>query len=45
MELRVIVPGHFQTRVAFGDEFRVSADDSLFLALEKLFGEPVAELV
>ena len=45
MELRVVVPGRFQTRVAFGDEFRVSADDSLFLALEKLFGEPVAELV
>jgi DNA polymerase-3 subunit alpha len=45
MELRVTVPGRFQTRVAFGDEFRVSADDSLFLALEKLFGEPVAELV
>src|SRR5262249_38609760 len=31
MELRVTVPGRFQTRVAFGDEFRVSADDSLFL--------------
>jgi DNA polymerase-3 subunit alpha len=45
MELRVTVPGRFATRVAFGDEYRVSADDSLFLALEKLFGEPVAELV
>jgi DNA polymerase-3 subunit alpha len=45
MELEVTVPGRYQTKVAFGDEFRVSADDSLFLALERLFGEPVAELV
>ncbi|PRP91010.1 DNA polymerase III subunit alpha [Enhygromyxa salina] len=45
MELAVTVPGRYQTKVVFGDEFKVSADDSLFLALEKLFGEPVAELV
>ena len=45
MELQVTVPGRYQTRVVFGDEYKVSADDSLFLALEKLFGEPVAELV
>jgi DNA polymerase III subunit alpha len=45
MELQVTVPGRYQTRLIFGDEYRVSADDSLFLALEKLFGEPVAELV
>ncbi|MFO7562222.1 MAG: DNA polymerase III subunit alpha [Enhygromyxa sp.] len=45
MELQVEVPGRYRTRVVFGDEFKVTADDSLFLALEKLFGEPVAELV
>ncbi|KIG12782.1 DNA polymerase III alpha subunit [Enhygromyxa salina] len=45
MELEVTVPGRYATKVAFGDQFRVSADDSLFLALERLFGEPVAELV
>jgi len=45
MELQVTVPGRYQTRMIFGDEYRVSADDSLFLALEQLFGEPVAELV
>lgn len=45
MELQVEVPGRYKTRVVFGDEFKVTADDSLFLALEKLFGEPVAELV
>jgi DNA polymerase III subunit alpha len=45
MELQVTVPGRYQTKVVFGDEYKVSADDSLFLALEKLFGAPVAELV
>jgi DNA polymerase-3 subunit alpha len=45
MELSVEVPGRYRTRVTFGDEYKVSADDALFLALEKLFGEPVAELV
>ena len=45
MELQVVVPGRYQTKVVFGDEYRVTADDSLFLALEKLFGAPVAELV
>ncbi|HVI02307.1 MAG TPA: hypothetical protein VM869_26525 [Enhygromyxa sp.] len=45
MELTVEVPGRYRTRVMFGDEYKVSADDALFLALEKLFGEPVAELV
>ncbi len=44
MELEVTVPDRYQTKIVFGDEYRVSADDSLFLALEKLFGEPVAEL-
>jgi DNA polymerase-3 subunit alpha len=45
MELQVTVPGRYRTRVVFGDEYKVTADDALFLALEKLFGEPVAELV
>ena len=31
--------------VVFGDEFCVTADEGLLLALERLFGRPVARLV
>ncbi|EDM78759.1 DNA polymerase III, alpha subunit [Plesiocystis pacifica SIR-1] len=44
MEMSVTVPGRYATQVVFGDEFKVKADDSLFVALERLFGGPVAEL-
>lgn len=44
MELEVRVGGRYQTKMIFGDEFRVAATDGLFLALERLFGEPVASL-
>ncbi len=44
MELEVRAEGQFQTKMVFGDEFRVTADDALFVALERLFGCPVAEL-
>ncbi len=44
MELEVRVGDRYQTKLVFGDEFKVVADDGLFLALERLFGEPVAEL-
>jgi DNA polymerase-3 subunit alpha len=44
MELEVRVGDRYSTKLMFGDEFRVVADDGLFLALERLFGEPVAEL-
>ncbi|MCA9686259.1 MAG: DNA polymerase III subunit alpha, partial [Myxococcales bacterium] len=44
MELEVTVGGRFSTKVVFGDEFKVTADDAMFLALERLFGEPVAVL-
>jgi DNA polymerase-3 subunit alpha len=44
MELEVRVGDRYCTKLVFGDEFKVSADDGLFLALERLFGERVAEL-
>ncbi|MEZ4454824.1 MAG: DNA polymerase III subunit alpha [Nannocystaceae bacterium] len=45
MELQVTVDGRFTSTVVFGDKFSVRADDSLLLALERLFGGPVARLV
>ena len=45
MELRVRFQDRFTTKLIFGDEFRVDAGDALFVALERLFGEPVAKLV
>ncbi len=45
MEMQVTKKGRYSTNVVFGDQFKVRADDSLFLSLERLFGEPVARLV
>jgi len=45
MEMHVTVDGRFASDVVFGDEFGVTADEGLLLALERLFGRPVARLV
>jgi DNA polymerase III subunit alpha len=45
MELQVLVPGRYQSRVVFGDDFGVTADEALLLALERLFGRGCAKLV
>jgi DNA polymerase-3 subunit alpha len=45
MQLKVTVEADYETELVFGDEFRVSADDALFLALERLFEAPVAQLL
>ena len=44
MELEV-VSTRFAGQVVFGDKFCVRANDDLFLALERLFGEKVARIV
>ncbi len=44
MQLHVTKRGRFRTHVTFGDEFKVSADDALFVARDRLFGEPVARV-
>ena len=43
--LRRLVPGRYQSRVVFGDEFGVTADEALLLALDRLFGRGCAKLV
>lgn len=45
MEMRVTVGDEYETELVFGDEFRVTANDALFLALERLFEAPVATLL
>ena len=45
MELQVTVDDRFASNIVFGDEFGVTADESLLLALERLFGKSVARLV
>lgn len=45
MQMNVTVDDRFASDVIFGDEFGVTADEGLLLALEKLFGRPVARLV
>ncbi|MCA9648710.1 MAG: DNA polymerase III subunit alpha [Myxococcales bacterium] len=39
MELTVLVDDRFSSNIVFGDEFCVSADEGLLLALERLFGK------
>ncbi len=45
MRMRVTVSGDFTSELVFGDEFKVTANDSLIHQLEKLFEGPVARLV
>jgi DNA polymerase-3 subunit alpha len=45
MELTVTIDDRFASQVVFGDEFGVAADESLLLALERLFGSGAARLV
>ncbi|MCX4245714.1 DNA polymerase III subunit alpha [Paraliomyxa miuraensis] len=42
MELTVLVEDRFASNIVFGDEFCVSADEGLLLALERLFGKGAA---
>ena len=44
MELQVTVDGRFASRIVFGDEFGVTADESLMLALERMFGPDAAKM-
>ncbi len=44
MELEV-VSTRYARQIVFGDKFCVRANDDLFLALERLFGEKVARMV
>ncbi len=44
MELQVTVDGRFASRIVFGDEFGVTADESLMLALERMFGPDAARM-
>lgn len=44
MEMQVTVDGRFSSNVVFGDEFCVTADEALLLALERLFEPGVAKL-
>ena len=44
MELQVTVDGRFASRIVFGDEFGVCADEALMLALERLFGPDAARM-
>jgi DNA polymerase III subunit alpha len=39
MELTVLVEDRYSSTIVFGDEFCVSADEGLLLALERLFGK------
>jgi DNA polymerase-3 subunit alpha len=45
MELQVTVDDRFASNVVFGDNFGVTADESLLTALERLFGAGMARLV
>jgi len=45
MELQVTVDGRFESTIIFGDEFMVCADESLLLALDRLFEPGVAQLL
>ncbi len=42
MELTVVVEERYTTNIVFGDEYCVSADEGLLLALERLFGKGAA---
>jgi len=42
MELQVTVDGKFASRIVFGDEFGVTADENLMLSLERMFGQGAA---
>ncbi|MCA9711339.1 MAG: DNA polymerase III subunit alpha, partial [Myxococcales bacterium] len=44
MELTVLVEDRYSTSITFGDEFCVSADESLMLALHRLFGKSSVRL-
>jgi DNA polymerase-3 subunit alpha len=44
MELQVTVGGEFASRIVFGDEFGVAADESLMLNLERMFGQGAASM-
>ncbi|MEM6291931.1 MAG: DNA polymerase III subunit alpha [Myxococcota bacterium] len=44
MELQVTVDGRFASRIVFGDEFGVTADEALMLALERMFGPDAAKM-
>lgn len=44
MELQVTVPGRYKASVPFHDRFGVTPSDNLMHALERLFGERVAQL-
>ncbi len=44
MELQVTVDGKFSSQIVFGDEFGVTADESLMLAIERLFGPGAASM-
>jgi len=45
MEMVVTVDGRYSSKVVFGDRFGVTADDSLLVDLERLFGGQYARLV
>ncbi len=45
MELQVVKSGRYASTVVFGDEFGVTPNDNLLLALERLFGGKCARLV
>jgi DNA polymerase-3 subunit alpha len=45
LQLQVVVDDRYQSTIAFGDTFGVSADEGLLLDLERLFGRGVARLV
>jgi DNA polymerase-3 subunit alpha len=45
MQVDVRVGDDYESSLVLGDEWRVSADDGLFLALERLFEAPVARLL
>lgn len=42
MELQVTVDGKFASRIVFGDEFGVTADENLMLSIERMFGAGAA---
>ncbi|MGH1340386.1 MAG: DNA polymerase III subunit alpha, partial [Nannocystales bacterium] len=44
MELQVTVDGKFASRIVFGDEFGVTADESLMLSLDRMFGPGMATM-
>ena len=45
MHFVVVVEDQFETRMVFGDEFKVAVDDDLMISLERLFGRRVAEVL